>query len=677
MPLLRRIMGLGLLAAAYAPFHRLLDPAHTGPAGETTRRVVEGVWGQAVWGTVLVAGAAALATVLVAADPAPSARRLMDRLCTVPGAAWALACAALALVLSATVAFVLFGALPTSVDEMVQLTHAEVLRTGVIAWRPPGDAAPFMVQNSLVTARGWASVYPPLHTLLLAVGLAGGAAWLVGPLATAMAVATFTLGLDRLVPHRPGVVRCAGLLVATSPFVILMGGTHLSHTSAAAMAGTAFWTALKARDGGTRWSMATGAAVGAFVCARPWTGLVLSGALLASLWLPLVRLRGGRWMAVRAGGLVAGGAPFAALLMAWNHALFGSPLRLGYSAAFGPSHGLGLHTDPWGNRFGIVESVGYSGADLLHLGMALFETPVPALALVGAALAAGRLASRETTPLLAWALGGVAANALYWHHGMHMGPRLLYETAPAWIALCVVAAADLTEPDSGLPPRLRRGVVWAVGLSLAAAAVLAPQKAMAFGGSPVSRVRLVGPGDGPALIFAHGSWSSRVVARLTAAGMRRDSVETAIRRNDLCAVDRYASWRTADGAGVAPTLDFSPLPGRREDLSPVTLSPGNVAWLRGGAVLSGACLREARSDREGSVELEPLLWQAHPRSGGEVVVARDMGPGTNAEVMADHPGRAVWVLTEAASGGWRLLPYDTAMGLLWGGPDVSPDVGGS
>lgn len=672
----RRLLGAALILAATLPLHRLLDPAETGLAGATTRRITEDAWVMGWWGTLLVAGGAAVLTLLLRRDPAGALAPLGRVLVPIPSPAYALACAILATALAAAVSLVGFGGLPTSVDEMVQLLHARALLAGSPALPLPGDGAAWMTQNGLLTPGGWASVYPPLHTAALAMGLATGAPWLVGPLATGAMVGFTALALVRLLPDHPLAARLAALLAALSPFVLLMGGTYLSHTLAGALAAATLWTALRARDEGVAWAVATGAVVGAFVCTRPWTGMALAAAVIGVVWLPVARERGLGWTVGRFSALVAGGVPFAALLLGWNEALFGHPFRLGYAAAFGPAHGLGLHVDPWGNRYGAVEALAYSGADLVQLGTALFESPLPAVALVGLALAWTPARWRGTGPLLAWALAGVAANAAYWHHGIHMGPRLLYETAPAWAALWVLAARALGGEGSPLSPRGRVWALWVVVLSLMGGAVAFPSRVASVGGGAAATARLPAPPASPALIFSHGSWPSRVAARLAAAGMRRDSIETALRRNDLCSVELYASWRTNPGDAPPPSLDLAPRSGVAPGLTSALVSPGNAVLVRPGREPAPACRREARADRLGSVELEPLLWQAPPLATSDVVVARDLGPAANQAILRAYPDRAVFVLVDGAEGGPpRLLPYDEGMEALWGEGAPSGDGG--
>ncbi|NJD18794.1 MAG: hypothetical protein FIA95_05860, partial [Gemmatimonadetes bacterium] len=268
--------GWTLLVAAYTPLHRLLDPARTGTAGAATRASAENAWSLGVWGSVVTGGRAAVLALAVRADPAAWGSRAARKLARIPAGALALSTAGAAFLLSAAAAWAVFGRAPLSVDEMVQLLHARVLLSGAPALALPGDPAAWLVQNSLLTPSGWASVYPPLHTLLLAGGMAAGAAWLVGPLGVGAAVGLVSLSLVRLMPERPGLARAAAVAVALAPFTLLLGATHLSHPTAAAFTARGLWAAVRARDGGTGWAVLAGAAAGASVCTRPWTGLALS-----------------------------------------------------------------------------------------------------------------------------------------------------------------------------------------------------------------------------------------------------------------------------------------------------------------------------------------------------------------------------------------------------------------
>ncbi|HSM61933.1 MAG TPA: hypothetical protein VK849_14085 [Longimicrobiales bacterium] len=666
-----------MLALAYFPLHRLLRPERTSLAGEATRALVEPLWRTGLWGTLLVAAAAAALASLVRADPLDALRPLGSRLARVPGAAWAALLAASGLGLAAWAATALFARTPLSVDAMVQLAHARALLAARLSLPLHGAPAAWLVQNSVVVDGGLASVYPPGHTAALAAGMALGAAWLVGPVSVAVTGACTFLVLARLAPEAPVATRVAGALAALSPFVLLLGAGHLSHGVAGALAALLALTVIRARDGAAPWSLAAGAALGAMVCSRPWTGLSLGSAMVCAGWLagPDEGRRAPRWLGRRVGGLLLGGAPFAAAFLAWNRSLFDGALRLGYSVAFGPAHGLGLHADPWGNRYGPVEALAYTGADLVQLGAGLLESPLPAVAVVGAALVA--LPPRRGRALLwTWALVPPVANALYWHHGTHLGPRMLYESAPAWAALWAMAIAEGAGPASPLSATLRRGVAWVGVLSLAGALALLPGR-LASSRIPVDVVlsaRLPGGLPGPTLVFAHGSWSTRIAGRLAATGMRRDSIETALRRNATCAVDAYARWRAGPRETGPPALDLEPRPGTPDRLRARVISPGNRILVEEGGPFDEACTREAMADRLGTVELEPLLWQAPPLPGRALVVVRDLGPRPNASVRTLFPGYGSAVLLDGGQGEPpRLVPYDEGMELVWrGAASVDP-----
>lgn len=654
MSALRRLAALGLLAAAYAPLHRLLDPNRTGPAGASTRAVAEGVWSVGLAGTLIVL---TFAWVVVRMTGAEGGKRPW-----IERAPWLLApsdraasigAGVIAFALSAWIAHAVHLGAPTSVDEMVQLAHARALAHGRLGIPAEGSAAAVALQNGIVTPEGWVSIYPPFHTLMLTLGVLLGVPWLVGPFMTGVATAAATALTQRATDALTG--RVLGLLLIVSPFWLVLGATHLSHTTAAAGTAVSAYALLRARDERSLlWAVLAGAAIGVAVGARPWVGLASALAFAVYLWRSEV-VRAPARTARFAAAVLLGGLPFAALLMVWNLHLFGSPLRLGYSAAFGPAHGLGLHDDPWGNSYGVVEAVAYSGADLMQLGIRLLESPLPLLGLIGLTLLL-RPIGRGLGLFGVWCAVAVFANALYWHHGVHFGPRMLFESTPAWLTLFAsLVAASLRTEGSETRSRFTRAVV---AVTLVGGIVLLPSALRQARGLSVPALPDVSAGS---TVFVHGAWASRVSSRLVAAGMRRDSIETALRRNDLCAVDLYArSPRSASD------VDFDPLPGSPEHLAPRTLSPGNVVRVDPRRAPAPPCIREARSDRLGVLELEVVAWRTVGDPGGTTFV-RDLGPALNAAVLEARPGPAWLLVDRGEEVGLHLLEYADGMELLWGG----------
>lgn len=519
MLVLRRLLSLALLATAFIPLHRLLDPRTTGPAGTAIRGAAEASWTLGLAGSIIVG---ALSWLIVRMWPVG----IPNWLQTVAAAVLKTAAAAVltpstgrfalllgVATLAATSASAVFlhGATPTSVDGMAQMLHAQSVATGRATIPLAGNSTFWTIQNGVVTPEGWASIYPPLHTLLLALGVLLGAPWLVGPVATTVATVAGAAGVERLCGAATG--RLTGILLLLSPFWLLLGSTHLSHTTAAAGLALVLFSAMAAQNGALRWTVLTGASIGVAVCARPWIGLVCSVTIVSIVWWPRARAWTTGESFRRFAALVSGGVPFAALFLCWNQVLFGHPLHLGYTVALAPSHGLGLHPDPWGNAYGLLEAVGYTGADLSQLGVRLLESPLPLTVLV-AVLLWRKVTPKGVPTLIGWATTAVIANSLYWHHGSTFGPRMLFESVPAWMALIALACVTaFNRTDTRTFTRLIR---WTIVMTLIGGLSFAPfvlARARAPDTEPPPEV-----GGGRALVLVHGSWSARTVNRLVATG---------------------------------------------------------------------------------------------------------------------------------------------------------------
>lgn len=632
----------------------------------------------------------------------------------IPSGAFALVAAFVAAALALGASWAAFRGFPTLIDEMATLLHGRILASGRLALPLPEPAAAWLIANTLITSEGWASQYPLFHPFLLAGGFLVGTPWLVGPVCLGIVVGMGVLVAHQVFPDRPEVVRLAGVLLAGSPFLVFLGGGYLSHVPAAALAAAVVWATLKARDGGAWWGVLVGAAAGAMVGTRPLTGLILGVALPAAVWVaqgaPWPARRGLEasrppsealpWLVRRFGAALLGGLPFALVWGYLHGRLFGSPTALGYTLAYGPSHDLGFHRDPWGNLYGPLEALGYTSTDLITLGVYLLETAVPVVPLVAVYLFLSPRVPKGTGVLLAWALLPILANFFYWHHGFHMGPRMLYEAAPAWGILAALAAVQLAGPGNGgeagrrpssSQPSLlsaeektsRRALPrledWFLGMALVSVASFPFLVSLRFSShrwnaETLARIRppVTAGGGGPALVFVHGSWQERISARLQASGMRLDSIETALRRNDICLLHSLAVARaaadTATADALSSRLDFRPLPETPSHLTRIPLTEGEIVAVDPSLAPTPDCLREARADRDGIVSLAPLLWQGDLPGieEGKAMFVRDLGPETNAVLLRTFPHRRPYLYAVPPGGGGpRLFPYEEGMRLVW------------
>jgi hypothetical protein len=407
--------------------------------------------------------------------------------------------------------------------------------------------------------------------------------------------------------------------------------------------------------------------------------------------------------------VLLGGAPFAVFLGWFNQRLYGSPLTLGYIAAFGDRHRLGFHMDPWGYPYGLWEAVAFTSSDVLSLGIQLLETPFPVTAIIGLYLLSAFRLPKGVGVLTAWALLPVVANGYYWFHNV----RMLYEAAPAWITLGVIAALGLAgglgspveeapagasapggSPSDQQHSRDWRGwttdmALWAILIGVAGAAIWgAPTRWKSYRWSEETLQRITVPSlptDEPALVFVHTSWNERLSSRLQGAGgMRQDSVITALHRNTTnCGLHLYALAREARVAGAdprqvddldlggppLPQVDLEQVPGTPPDIQRPPSSPGATLRTRNGEPFGTACTREVGADRFGVVALAPLVWQGDLPGDeeGRPMFVRDFGPERNRRLLDTYPERRPFVFVpKNPSRPPEIVLYDEAMAQLWG-----------
>lgn len=658
--LLTRIVAAVLAFLSVVPLWRMLPQRATGLAGMAT---AEAAAAQAafLWSGLLVA----LIPALIAArilDPVrleSTLARIAAPLTRPAARSFAIMVAVLATLLAALVARIMAG--PTLIDSFAQLLQARYWADGVMA-APALPAQPFWhIQQTLVTGGVWISQYPPGYIALLAAGFTVRSVWLVGPIMLGVAVFFTALIADDVFQSRP-LARAAALLAALSPFMLTQAGAYMSHVPAAAFSAGALYFLMRGSAGS---AVAAGLCIGALFAVRPLSGLV--SAIVALVCAHKY------WRNI--GLAITGAAPILALVAAYNARFFGSPFTFGYDVALGPNAGLGFGTDPWGNGYGIAEALAYTSAELMALNVFLFETPLPLVLFVGLYFATARAGTlpRSQVLVFCWATALVIANMFYWHHGLHVGPRMLADNGPLWVLLVVMSVAGLIariRADWNIADRYSVRAFATGGVLAALVAglfILAPQRIASYAPSPGVASLLRAPAvENPALVFVHGGWTARIGARLAARGMRLDSVETALRQNSTCAAHHFSLDYEA-GRKSSVRLDFNARP---VSIRSVEISPGNRIRALADETFDAVCAREVASDTAGVMDVTPFVWQADlpGRAMRGALFARDLGPQANAQLIAVHPERTPLALTLDGNGAQQLVPYDVAMQRLWGTP---------
>ena len=665
-----QVSGAVLVAFVILPLYTFLARPETGRAGASTAAQVSH-YAELIWlGTLLMVGLAAVSMLI----PETKMSAIVSRLKRAIAAPRLLLFATVIALLSAAAAawflLVVLDGQPDLIDSFAQLVHARLLAEGHLA----GTASPFWhVQQTIATDHGWVSQYPPGFVVLLAIGFRLGAVWLVGPVLLGVCVFFFTLAVSRLLADQPALARLGALLAAISPFAIAQAGSFMSHAAAAAFGAIALYTYARARNESALWFVATGLAIGVLFSIRPYTGLIFGALVAVVAWLDHATEHRRVGAVAR---IFAGVLPLAGATAWYNYTLFGSPFRFGYTVALGPAGGLGFQIDPWGNAYGITQAIAYTSAELTALSLFLLESPFPLIAIIGAALLLRPRITAAHALIGGWALLPVIANFFYWHHGLYRGPRMLADAAPAWALLSLLAFAEIARAARGKLVAHRYSL-FSGATSLAALVLLISPLAfgvsrlLSYGRDPVSAALLRVP-ETPerALVFVHGGWTSRLAARLAAAGMRLDSVESALRQNSTCAVHEFTL--AYERKGTLPPLDFEP---RASSLPPeVQISEGNRIRVQPGERATPSCTLEINADRAGVVDVTPLIWQGaltNPATDARPIFVRDLGPDRNRELLASHVDRVPLLYGPADPEITpRLWPYDGAIRALWGAAHV-------
>lgn len=672
-----RFLGAILLVLTVFPIYRIVASSGSGRIAADVVETAETARTLTLLGTIIVLTIGVLASRFI--EPGRFDDRLAGlgaRLTAVRTGVFAASLALVATVITAVFSTAVLHGKPNLIDAMVQLTQARFVAAGQLSG--PVDSLPefWHLPNSIVTSNGWVSQYPPGYLVLLGIGMRLGIVTLIGPLLVGVTVFFSALAAERLFPNDRVTARIGAILLAFSPFVVGLAGAYMNHIGAAAFIAIAVYSALRSRDNGSfGWAVVSGAAVGAVFSIRPLTGVV-AAVVVGAIWMMAPSGEGGavRAVALRVVGATIGILPFFIALGAYNQHFFGSPFRFGYSAAVGPLVAPGFHRDPAGHWYGPAQALGYTSSDLTTLGMYLLESPISVVFVVAMFLLLARRFAIGTRILVIWALLPVAANAFYWHHGIFMGPRMLNEWSAAWALLTAAAAVGLVRripaqksfgnyfPRAGLT--LAFALAWAAGV-----VYLAPQRLVRYGGSWMASARLGLPATrGPALVFVHGGWPTRIAVRLTAHGLRGDSVEAAMALNPTCDVDQFASWyatrRPGEPAPVPLNFDFNtPSPTQRIDVA-----QGDQIRYTPNKPLSRWCQRQVASDTLGVIDISPLVWQGDLPGAirGRPMIVRDLGPDLNAQLIQRYPERAPMMLIRATKeGAPKLVAYETGMRLLW------------
>lgn len=550
--------------------------------------------------------------------------------------------AAVSLGLYAVVALEVLSGRPMLIDEIVQVMQARILADGGL-YRPADPNPEFFGAMHVVDMSGKVySQFPPGGPLMFVPGVIAGMTWLTGPVFGAVAVAAFWRLVRATEPS--GVALGAAALLAVSPFMAFMAGSHMNHVPTLAwlcLALVGLHATVSNEAPRAVVALVTGFCLGMMFAIRPVDGAAF--AVPAGLWLLARTVQRRTSLACLLASGVGVFVPVAGVL-AYNLATTGDATLFGYELLWGPSHGLGFHDAPWGAAHTPARGVELINLYFLRLQTYLFETPLPSLLPVIAALALVRRLSAFDRYLLTSAALLVLGYFAYWHDGFYLGPRFFYLLLPA---LVLWAARLPSIVRDRLPSR---GADRVVLLAYAVSAVVAilvsvPIRARQYaGGMLSSRDDYVGPaaraGVEGSLILVRESWGAQLIARLHGLGVSRSEAEALYRTVDTCLLDGAIAGLDAEGLrGAAAMERLRPMMRDSLRLVESTLSPDKTELVLPGTTYPPVCRRRLLEDHGGYAFFAPLL--AHDM--GTNLYARDLH-ARDTVLLRRHPGRPVYLL---------------------------------
>lgn len=562
----------------------------------------------------------------------------------------ALVVSLLALTLYLAVAQFVFDGRPLHIDEMAQVLQAQIFADGALS-RPVAPYPEFFSSMHVIDGNGggrYFSQFPAGGPAMLLPGVLLGAAWIVGPIAAAVAVFAFA-DFARSAEPRAGIAMGATLLFAFAPFAAFMSGSHMNHVT------NLMWVVIAmallarvVRESAPRPMLALGCglALGCAATIRPLDAFAF--ALPAGVWYVARAVKDRRrWTELVASGLGVA-LPLAALLWV-NDRTTGHPLLFGYELLWGSTHALGFHEAPWGLAHTPARGVELISLNFLRLQTYLFETPVPSLVPVIGALVLTRRLSALDRYLLCGSALLIGLYFAYWHNGFYLGPRFMYPLLPA-LALYSARFLPLLRDRIGRGVAYRATVYGALCAGLMAVSSLVPLRARQYQGGLITMrwnadSAAAASGVTNALAFVRESWGAEVVARMWALGVPRREAELLYRGVDACVLDREVGDVERGTVRDTAALDLlRPLLADSSRLIGSPFSPDSSERYLPGIAYTPHCQAQIAEDRGGFTLLTPLLL-AH---GGGNVYARDLG-ARDSLLLAQYPSRPVYLVRPATS----------------------------
>lgn len=546
----------------------------------------------------------------------------------------------------------IFDAKPLHIDAMTQAFQGQVFSRGQLNVPTPDDP-PFFSTLMVVDHGGRTfSHFAPGWAALLALGILLGIPWIMAPLCAGLSAYGLYLLLRENGEGQKGAL-FAGLLLASSPWVVFNGASWMNHIPALAFVvlGSAALVRGIRRPDSWAFSGIGGALLGLATLIRPLEGVAFG--LPATVWI-MVRA----WREPSARRSLAafgiGGCLSMGMLLGYNWLQHGGAMTFGFDLQWGTGHGLGFHEAPWGPDHTLLRGIQLLNGYFLALQMLFSEAPVPALLPAFVALLLVRRLDALDRYLLTGSLLVLLGYVSFWGEGDYLGPRYLIPLAPI-IAIWTARFGRVLAQRKDGPGYRRWGNLTVVLMVISGWMMGVPARweyysqSLPFRRVDVSAMTQAAAAD--ALILVPSPWSSQVLARLRGTGLSRQRAQWLHDRIGLCRLDVALSHgRQSETAGpqeveqllLPLTADSA---GMVRDLQ--TGAPGDPFAGIEGANGSAATLCEMRlfleQTKGGYLQLPFYAALGPTWTGDGAIVARDLSE-ENPRLLSAFPDRRVYFL---------------------------------
>lgn len=326
---------------------------------------------------------------------------------------------------------------PHILDASAYIFQAKIFASGQLSAPVPSHLGAFQGPFMVASGGRWFTMFPPMTSLLLAVGIVLHAPWLVEPLLGTLAL----WGIFRLGRYFYGgnVAWLAVALGALSPFYTYLAASYMSHTMALFFAVYFLWMLVRFTRDWHWYDLALAAvfAVG-LLLTRELSAVVIGVASSAYLL-------GGQWRALRERAATI----WPVIVFALSIVICGVVVYLLYNRLQTGSAMLSPRTLFFpGDRYGFGQGIGFYGQHTFAAGMVILDQLLTillidlygwpfylTLALLPLTFLRRDKSTRWDIFCALLLIIFTLAQAAYFYHGIYLGPRHLFEALPFLLLL--------------------------------------------------------------------------------------------------------------------------------------------------------------------------------------------------------------------------------------------------